>query len=87
VLGNNQRIHLQPGTYQGDIVIHGNDNHVTGAGVGVTILAGRLVVTGNDNKVTNLTVQGPSQVLGNDNWVVGVQFHQGVDIRGNDNKR
>jgi hypothetical protein len=83
IIGNDASLDLVPGTYPGDLVIEGNDNHVSGAGAGVTIIAGSLRVVGDDNHVSDLTVCGRSAVKGQYNTVVGVEFQRGVAGAGN----
>jgi hypothetical protein len=78
ILRNNARVNLPPGTYPGDLVIDGNDNYVTGAGAGQTIILGSLRVLGDGNTVTDLTVNERSTVRGQRNTIADVEFPGGV---------
>src|SRR5687768_16355654 len=57
ISGNHEWIELAEGSFQGDLVVRGNYNRVTGAGNGKTIIDGRLVMYGNHNTVSGLTVK------------------------------
>ena len=78
ITGDSQQLVLQPGRYPGDLIIEGHRNHVTGAGMGETVIEGGLLVTGNDNQITELTVCGRSRLRGMDNNVDGVEFKHRV---------
>jgi hypothetical protein len=81
--GNGVHVTLECGTYQGDLVVHGNDVWVHGAGKGQTIVDGRLDVHGNGVHVTDLTVRGESNVSGNNVDVSGVEMAGPSKVKGN----
>jgi hypothetical protein len=80
--GNGGDLVLAAGIYQGDLVIEGNGNRVTGAGRDGTIVEGALVVRGDANVIGLLRVRGPSRVEGDENDLRGVAFDGGVDVAG-----
>jgi hypothetical protein len=84
VRGNDLDITLSCGTYHGDLVVHGNDVRVDGAGKGKTIVDGRLVVEGNDIHVSGVTILGESDVHGNDVDVSGAELAAPSRVKGND---
>jgi hypothetical protein len=78
IIGNDANLVLPPGRYPGDLVIEGDENQVTGAGAGETIIEGRLSIDGGRNRISDLTVCGRSRVKGHHNSVDGVEFKRGV---------
>src|SRR5262245_61669875 len=80
--GNGKHVVLEAGSYTGDLVLHGNDNFVEGAGAGRTVIEGRLLVHGNGQRVQGMTVRGPSEVHGTNNTVGGIEFAGGVTMHG-----
>src|SRR5262245_27534203 len=80
--GNQKHVLLQAGSYSGDLVLHGNDHLVEGAGPGQTVIDGRLLVHGNGHRVRGMTVGGPSEVHGTNNIVAGIDFGSGVTMHG-----
>jgi hypothetical protein len=83
VRGNGVHVALKCGTYHGDLVVHGNDAWVYGAGKGQTIIDGRLEVHGNGAHVSDLTVRGESEVHGNNIDVSGADLAGPTKIKGN----
>jgi len=85
--GNHETIELAKGKYEGDLVVTGNHNTVTGAGYGKTIIKGKLLMNGNHNTVSSLTVESGGTVEGNHNDATKVEFHGDVTTGGNKNKQ
>ncbi|MBU0934352.1 MAG: hypothetical protein KKI09_16965 [Spirochaetes bacterium] len=87
MVGNNDRITLQAGTYTGRLVIEANNASINGAGVGKTIIRGDVVINGNSNRVRNLTILGSVSISGNTNELSRVELDRSrVSVQGNKNK-
>lgn len=84
--GNHETIELGEGKFEGDLVVGGNHNTVTGAGFGKTVIEGRLFMTGNHNTVSGLTIEGGGTIEGNHNDATKAQFHGDVTTSGNKNQ-
>src|SRR5690349_21244762 len=87
VEGNHEWIELAEGTFQGDLIVTGNHNRVTGAGSGKTIIDGQLVMKGNHNAVSGVTVMKGGVVEGNHNDASGAEVQGGVKLAGNQNEK
>lgn len=85
--GNGQVVQIPAGTCDGDLIVSGNSNRVTGAGPGRTVVRGALILSGNGNAVSQLTVLSPSNISGNGNSATGTEFRAAVDMSGHDNSR
>ncbi|MCG8417630.1 MAG: hypothetical protein MJE77_06755 [Proteobacteria bacterium] len=64
--GNEVVYHLDPGLYDGDIVINGNRVTLVGPINCEAILYGDLIVNGNDIRVINVDLRGQTYIRGND---------------------
>lgn len=84
-LENDQRVHLLPIVYNGDLVIRGNNNEIIGAGVGQTVIAGNVLITGNANLVRDLTILGTVTFRGNENTLQNVDYQGAIEDPGNGN--
>lgn len=84
--GNHRAVELAEGKYEGDLVIGGNHNVVTGAGYGKTIVKGRLLMSGNHNTVSGVTIDGNGIIEGNHNDATKAQFHGDVTTSGHKNR-
>ena len=87
-LGSGEQTTLLPVVYNGDLVVRGGNNTVTGQIVDekiYTIIAGNLDIRGNGNKVSSLTVLGKVILRGNNNVLESVDYQGGVDTSGNPN--
>lgn len=83
--GHGGNTELLPIVYEGDLVVRGNNNDVSGAEDGGTIITGNLIISGNRNSVENLTVLGQVIIRGNRNSIEDVE-HEGEVVhsgRGN----
>ena len=85
IAGNGGELVLAAGIYEGDLLIQGNGNRVTGAGYDRTIVEGSLRIVGDANVVGLLRVRGQSGIVGDENDVRGVDFEAGVEIVGDEN--
>ncbi|MBI5500722.1 MAG: hypothetical protein HY907_10810 [Deltaproteobacteria bacterium] len=83
--GNGAEVVLAAGIYEGDLLISGNGNRVTGAGYDRTIVEGSLRIVGDANVVGLLRVRGESGVAGDQNDIRGVAFDAGVQVVGEGN--
>lgn len=86
VQGNHESVELAEGTYEGDLIVGGNHNTVTGAGYGKTIIKGKLLMSGNHNTVSSVTIEGGGTIEGNHNDATKAQFHGDVTTGGNKNQ-
>lgn len=77
--GHGGNTELLPIVYEGNLVVRGNNNEVSGTEDGGTIITGDLVITGNRNSVRNLTVLGRVIVRGHRNAIENVE-HEGEVI-------
>jgi hypothetical protein len=84
--GNHRSLELAEGKYEGDLVVTGNHNRVTGAGYGKTIIKGKLLMSGNHNTVSGVTIDGGGTIEGNHNDATKAQFHGDVTTAGNKNQ-
>jgi hypothetical protein len=87
-LGSGEETTLLPVVYNGDLVVRGGNNTVTGQIVDekiYTIIAGNLDIRGSGNKVSNLTVLGKVILRGNNNVLESVDYQGGVETTGNGN--
>jgi hypothetical protein len=78
VEGHHESVQLAEGKYEGDLVVGGHHNTVTGAGYGKTIVKGRLLMSGNHNKVSGMTIESGGTIEGNHNDATKAQFHGDV---------
>ncbi|MBI5486407.1 MAG: hypothetical protein HY905_03655 [Deltaproteobacteria bacterium] len=85
VNGNGAEVVLAAGIYEGDLLIRGNGNRITGAGYDRTIIEGALRIVGDANVVGLLRVRGESGVVGDENDVRAVAFDAGVELVGEGN--
>ena len=87
-LGSQEDVALLPVVYNGDLVVRGNANKVTGTTVDAsvfTVVAGNVDIRGNGNTVSNLTVLGKVILKGNNNILESVDYPGGVETSGNQN--
>jgi hypothetical protein len=80
--GNHETVELAEGKYEGDLVVGGNHNTVTGAGYGKTVIKGKLLMSGNHNTVSGVTIDGGGTIEGNHNDATKAQFHGDVTTAG-----
>jgi len=76
---------LEPIVYEGDLVIAGSKNQVSGQTVDAekyTVIAGNLDIRGNSNLVSDLTVLGDVILRGNGNELSNVDYQGEVIIKG-----
>jgi hypothetical protein len=86
VTGNHETVELAEGKYEGDLLVGGNHNTVTGAGFGKTIIKGKLLMNGNHNTVSSVTIEGGGTVEGNHNDATKAELHGDVTTSGNKNR-
>ena len=84
--GNGGELVLAAGIYEGDLLIQGNGNRITGAGYDRTVVEGSLRIVGDANVVGLLRVRGDSGIVGDENDVRGVAFDAGLDVVGEENR-
>lgn len=80
-LSNGETIELSPLLYEGDLVVNGNANTISGKveeGTLGTVIAGDLVLRGNGNKVSNLRVLGKLVLQGRDNQLENIEYETEV---------
>ena len=84
--GNSGETELLPIVYEGDLLVRGSRNDVTGSEDGTTVITGNLVITGNNNEVRNLTVLGRVIIRGNRNTLNNVEHEGDVENSGRLNR-
>ncbi|MDA7667534.1 hypothetical protein N8611_00870 [bacterium] len=73
----NQNVELEPIVYNGDLIVAGSKNTVTGQILDAdryTVIAGNLEVRGANNHISNLTVLGDVILRGNKNELANVDY-------------
>lgn len=83
--GNGQRITLENGTYDCDLVLRGNNNRIVGDDNGQTIINGDVLITGNSNVLRDVQVLGTITIRGNNNRLADVDYDGVVNETGNNN--
>ena len=74
---SNQSVELEPIVYNGDLIVAGSKNTVTGQLLDAdryTVIAGNLEVRGANNHISNLTVLGDVILRGNKNELTDVDY-------------
>jgi hypothetical protein len=71
--GNRTTSELLPIVYEGDLIVRGNNNEVSGADEGETIITGDLIILGNNNRVSDLTVLGRVIIRGKRNSTENIE--------------
>ncbi|MDA7610421.1 hypothetical protein N8637_00615 [Verrucomicrobia bacterium] len=87
-LGQRESITLAPIVHEGDLVVKGNSNAVSGETINAdkyTVIAGNLDIRGNKNLISNLTVLGDVILRGNANELSNVDYQGEVIQKGNAN--
>jgi hypothetical protein len=87
-LDQRESVTLAPIVYEGDLVVKGNSNHVSGETINAdkyTVIAGNLDIRGNKNIISNLTVLGDVILRGNTNELSNVDYQGQVIQKGNAN--
>jgi len=80
-VGQGESVQLQPIVYEGDLVIAGQGNQVTGQSLSAdqyTVVAGNVEIRGNGNTLGNLTVLGNITFRGNNNTLENVDYQGDV---------
>ena len=73
----NQNVELEPIVYNGDLIVAGSKNTVTGQILDAdryTVIAGNLEVRGANNHISNITVLGDVTLRGNNNELANVDY-------------
>ena len=81
----NQTIELEPIVYEGDLIIAGAKNSISGTTLDnnrYTVIAGNLEIRGANNTVSNLTVLGDVTLRGNKNELHNVDYQGEVFLEG-----
>ncbi len=87
-VGQGESVQLEPIVYEGDLVIAGQGNQITGQSLSAdqyTVVAGNVDVRGNGNTLGNLTVLGDITFRGNNNTLENVDYQGEVVEKGNGN--
>ena len=84
--GSSGNTELLPIVYEGDLVVRGNNNEVSGADDGGTVITGNLIVLGSKNTVSDLSVLGDVILRGNRNTLENVEYEGDVQEKGKGNE-
>tara|TARA_B100001939_G_C16709210_1_gene516262 strand:- start:154 stop:702 length:549 start_codon:yes stop_codon:yes gene_type:complete len=87
-VGQGESVQLEPIVYEGDLVIAGQGNQITGQSLSAdqyTVVAGNVDVRGNGNTLGSLTVLGDITFRGNNNTLENVDYQGEVVEKGNGN--
>ena len=86
-VSNNETVRLPAGSYEGSLVINANNATILGAGIGRTVIRGRITINGNTNEVRGVTVSGTVTINGNSNDLSRCDlFDANVTVNGNNNR-
>ena len=84
-VGDDEEVELLPIVYDGDLVIKGDNNEISGSAPGETVIAGNLIIKGSDNVISDLTVLGDVIFQGDDNSLDDVDHEGDVSDSGTGN--
>lgn len=87
-VGHGETVALEPIVYNGDLIIAGSGNEVSGTTLSenhFTVIAGNLDIRGSNNVASNMTVLGKVVLRGNGNRLESVDYQGGVEEKGNGN--